>query len=135
ILELLRTLQRDLGMSVLLITHDLGVVAETCEIVYVMYAGRIVESAPVQSIFKHPRHPYTLGLLASIPGVDDLLDEQGRRRLRAIPGQVPSPTKLPSGCRFQDRCDRVQADCKTQEPALVRAGDEQEARCIHMVPA
>ena len=133
ILELLRKLQRELGMSVLLITHDLGVVAETCEIVYVMYAGRIVERAPVRAIFQRPRHPYTLGLLASIPGVDDIVDERGRRRLRAIPGSVPSPARLPKGCRFQDRCDRVADDCRASEPRLLDAGPDQLARCIHMV--
>jgi peptide/nickel transport system ATP-binding protein len=133
ILELLRRLQRDSGMSVLLITHDLGVVAETCEIVYVMYAGRIVESAPVQAIFRRPRHPYTLGLLASIPGVDDVTDVHGRKRLRAIPGSVPSPLQLPAGCKFQDRCERVQDDCRSREPSLADAGVEQRARCIHMI--
>ncbi len=133
ILDLLRTLQRDIGMSVLLITHDLGVVAETCEIVYVMYAGRIVERAPVQAVFRRPRHPYTLGLLASIPGVDDVVDEHGRHRLRAIPGAVPSPGKHPAGCRFQDRCDRADEDCRRKEPALEAAGPDQLARCIHMI--
>ena len=139
ILELLKKLQRELGMSILLITHDLGVVAETCDLVSVMYAGRIVESASVGQIFSRPRHPYTLGLLASIPGVDDVIDAKGRRRLRAIPGGVPSPGKHPPGCRFQDRCDRVLDQCRTQEPPLLPAGppgDEsaQLARGWNFVP-
>jgi peptide/nickel transport system ATP-binding protein len=134
ILELLKRLQRELGMSVLLITHDLGVVAETCDLVSVMYAGRIVERASVAKIFSRPRHPYTLGLLASIPGIDDVIDPKGRRRLRAIPGSVPAPGKHPTGCRFQDRCDRVIDRCRSEEPPLLEAGPDQVARCWNMVP-
>jgi peptide/nickel transport system ATP-binding protein len=135
ILQLIKKLQREMGMSVLLITHDLGVVAETCDLVSVMYAGRIVESAPVGAIFKAPRHPYTLGLLASIPGVDDLVDEHGKKRLRAIPGGVPSPGKHPPGCRFQDRCDRAIDRCAREEPPLEDVGGDARARCFNLVPA
>jgi peptide/nickel transport system ATP-binding protein len=134
ILQLIQKLQGELGMSVLLITHDLGVIAETCDLVYVMYAGRIVEKAPVRAIFSSPRHPYTLGLLASIPGVDDVVDENGKKRLRAIPGGVPSPGKLPRGCAFQDRCDRVIDRCRVEEPELTEAGPDQLARCFNLVP-
>jgi peptide/nickel transport system ATP-binding protein len=139
ILQLLKKLQRELGMSVLLITHDLGVVAETCDLVSVMYAGRIVERASAAQLFARPRHPYTLGLLASIPGVNDVVDPKGRKRLRAIPGGVPSPGQHPAGCRFQERCDRVLDRCRTDEPPLLEAGppgDEkaQLVRCWNFVP-
>jgi peptide/nickel transport system ATP-binding protein len=106
ILDLLRGLQRELGMSILLITHDLGVVAETCDEVCVMYAGRIVERAKTADLFAKPRHPYTAGLLRSL----DKLEE--------IPGMVPSLHELPKGCKFADRCDKVQDRCRTEEPAL-----------------
>ena len=130
ILELLRRLRAEMGMSVLLITHDLGVVAETCDLVNVMYAGRIVERAPVARIFATPRHPYTLGLLSSMP------DFAGPRRLRAIPGAVPVPGKHPPGCRFADRCERVLDRCRSAEPALEPAdGDASHlARCFNLVP-
>ena len=130
ILELLRRLRADMGMSVLLITHDLGVVAETCDLVNVMYAGRIVERAPVARIFATPRHPYTLGLLSSMP------DFAGPRRLRAIPGAVPVPGKHPAGCRFADRCERALDRCRSAEPPLAAAdGDSAHlARCFNLVP-
>ncbi|OGQ13532.1 MAG: peptide ABC transporter ATP-binding protein [Deltaproteobacteria bacterium RBG_16_71_12] len=130
ILELLRRLRAEMGMSVLLITHDLGVVAETCDLVNVMYAGRIVERAPVARIFATPRHPYTLGLLSSMP------DFAGPRRLRAIPGAVPLPGKHPPGCRFADRCERVLDRCRAAEPTLEPADGDAEhlARCINLVP-
>src|SRR5204862_2965918 len=99
ILALLRSLQRELGMSILLITHDLGVVAETCDVVYVMYAGRIVEKAPVAELFAAPRHPYTQGSLASLAEVGG----ERRARLPQIAGVVPRPGEWPKGCRFQDR--------------------------------
>jgi peptide/nickel transport system ATP-binding protein len=114
ILELLARLRRELGMSILLITHDLGVVAETCEDVVVMYAGRVVERAPVRELFAAPRHHYTAGLLRSIRG----LDEEPRARLREIPGMVPPLGARPPGCKFQDRCPAVQERCREVEPAL-----------------
>ena len=115
ILDLLRKLQADLGMSILLITHDLGVVAETCDEVVVMYAGRIVERAPTETLFAAPRHPYTAGLLRSLPGAT-------RARLQEIPGMVPALHERPVGCKFAERCPRVEAKCRAEEPALVPLG-------------
>jgi oligopeptide/dipeptide ABC transporter ATP-binding protein len=112
ILELLNELQRELGMSVLLITHDLGVVAQTCDRVAVMYAGKIVESAPVTALFDGPKHPYTVGLFRSLPRFGEK-----KKQLAAIPGTVPSPLDFPSGCRFRTRCWMAQEICK-QEPPL-----------------
>ncbi len=100
ILELMQGLQRDLGLAIILITHDLGVIAETCNDVVVMYAGRVAESGPVQAIFDRPAHPYTRGLLDSIPR----LENERKTRLKIIEGMVPGLKDLPSGCRFQNRC-------------------------------
>ncbi len=115
ILDLLRSLQRELGMSILLITHDLGVVAETCDEVVVMYAGRVVERAATQVLFAGPRHPYTAGLLRSVP-------TGSHERLQEIPGMVPPLDALPAGCKFADRCPRVAERCRAEEPALVALG-------------
>jgi oligopeptide/dipeptide ABC transporter ATP-binding protein len=112
ILELLNELQRELDMSVLLITHDLGVVAETCDRVAVMYAGKIVESAPVEALFDRPKHPYTHGLFRSLPTLGER-----KEQLAVIPGAVPSPLDFPSGCRFRTRCWMAQEVCK-EEPLL-----------------
>ncbi len=112
ILDLLNDLQHEFEMSVLLITHDLGVVAETCERVAVMYAGKIVEYAPVVELFDHPRHPYTHGLFRSLPTLTE-----NKRVLSVIPGAVPSPLDFPSGCRFRTRCPLAEEICK-QEPHL-----------------
>jgi peptide/nickel transport system ATP-binding protein len=117
ILDLLHAVQRELGMSILLITHDLGVVAETCDEVIVMYAGRIVERAATATLFAAPRHHYTAGLLRSVPGY---APTEGR--LQEIPGMVPSLHELPPGCKFADRCPAVQARCRTDEPDLVELG-------------
>jgi len=114
ILALLRDVQRHSGTSVLLITHDLGVVAENCDRVYVMYAGRIVESASTRDLFAEPLHPYTQALLRAIPDVSG-----DRSELAVIPGEVPSPASPPSGCRFNPRCARVMAGCRQLVPALV----------------
>ena len=117
ILELIGELQARLGMAVLLITHDLGVVAERTNRVAVMYAGKIVEHAAPDAIFKQPLHPYTAGLINSMPGPG-----APKRRLQAIPGMVPSPLDWPSGCHFRDRCDRADSRCAaTQPPLLERA--------------
>jgi peptide/nickel transport system ATP-binding protein len=125
ILELLRRLQREIAMSILLITHDLGVVAETCDEVAVMYAGRVVEQATAEALFAQPRHHYTAGLLRSIPAYG----ARGRGgRLQEIPGMVPSLQELPAGCAFQDRCPAVVDRCRDQAPALQRIGASQ-VRC------
>ncbi len=119
ILNLIEELQEKLGMALLLITHDLGVVAEQADDVAIMYAGRIVEHATPEIIFSRPLHPYTVGLLKSIPGYGGIGET-----LEAIPGIVPSPLNLPDGCRFSDRCSRVEDRCRIREPELreVEAG-------------
>ena len=124
ILDLMRSLQRDTGSAVILITHDLGVVAEVADEVLVMYAGRVVERAAVQALFDAPQHPYTVGLLGSMP----LLTGQ-RDRLAAIDGQVPSPLQLPAGCRFADRCPFADAHCRAQAPPLAPIGAGHLSRC------
>jgi peptide/nickel transport system ATP-binding protein len=113
ILDLMQRLQQETGTAIVLITHDLGVVAEAADAVVVMYAGRVVEQAPVEALFARPQHPYTVGLLGSIPQL------HGRqRRLAAIEGQVPSPLRMPVGCRFAERCPFADARCHATSPAL-----------------
>ena len=130
ILELLRDMKRELDLALLLITHDLGVIAETADRVAVMYAGRIVEEGPVREIFNRPLHPYTQGLLASIPG------EQAGRRLRAIEGVVPNLADLPPGCSFAPRCPHRMDVCTTAVPALVEINSGHCARCyLHAAAA
>jgi len=119
ILELLNQLKAELGMAVMLITHDLGVVADTAARVAVMYAGRVVEEAPVLELFSDPRHPYTVGLLNSIPRIEK---SERRPRLQAIPGMVPDLLDLPRGCKFQARCSKVFDACRGDEPALKAVG-------------
>jgi oligopeptide/dipeptide ABC transporter ATP-binding protein len=126
IMELLAALQKRLGLAVLLITHDLGVVAEFCERVIVMYTGRVVEEASVNDLFARPAHPYTRGLLKSLPSVVKG-DIQGR--LPTIAGMVPPLTALPSGCKFNPRCPDVMEICLGREPALMPVGEGQSARC------
>jgi oligopeptide/dipeptide ABC transporter ATP-binding protein len=116
ILDLILEIQREIGMAVIFITHDMGVIAEVCQRVCVMYAGKIVESARVETLFRNPAHPYTKGLLASIPR----LENPRKARLSVIPGMVPTLTGLPEGCRFHNRCDQAQDICRQQE-APVRA--------------
>ncbi|MGQ0539446.1 MAG: ABC transporter ATP-binding protein [Gemmatimonadaceae bacterium] len=123
ILELLRALQRDVGMAILLITHDLGVIAEMASRVLVMYGGEIVEEAPVTQLFADPQHPYTQGLLAAMPRV-----EQAQARLTVIPGTVPPPTDWPSGCRFRDRCPHAWERCLSHPDAFAAAASH-AARC------
>jgi peptide/nickel transport system ATP-binding protein len=122
ILELLNELKSKLGMAVLLITHDMGVIAETAQRVMVMYAGKVVEEASVKELFKEPLHPYTQGLLRSIPRIDTAATQ--KKRLEAIPGVVPSLLNLPKGCSFEPRCPHAKPVCKDQEPVLkeVRPG-------------
>ena len=128
ILELLRILRDDFDLAMLLITHDLGVVAETADRVAVMYAGRIVEEAPVRQVFGNPRHPYTEGLLRSVPK----LTEQGikRRRLETIEGTVPNLLHLPEGCKFAPRCAYVIEECTAGDVPLLEISEEHRARCI-----
>jgi peptide/nickel transport system ATP-binding protein len=132
ILELLKRLQKELGMSIMLITHDLGVVAETCDEVVVMYAGRIVERAKTIELFARPRHHYTAGLLKSVPSYTGGLVPTERDRLQEIPGMVPSLHELPAGCKFQDRCPSVAGKCREEEPELVQLG-ESMVRCHYPV--
>jgi len=125
ILELLDRLQQQLGMAVLLITHDLGVVAGSADRVVVMYAGQVVETAPTEALFARPGHPYTEGLMASIPRLD-----RPRARLHSIPGSVPAATAWPAGCRFHPRCPYAWDKCRVEEPPLLETGTAgQSARC------
>lgn len=112
ILERLTALCRETGTALLLITHDLGLVARSCDRAAVMYCGRIVEQGPVEPVFARPRHPYTAGLLAAVP----VLDQDADRPLGAIPGQVPNPAALPAGCAFAPRCPRALARCQVEDP-------------------
>lgn len=132
ILGLLTELQKKMGLSVMLITHDFGIVAQTCQRVSVMYAGSIVEEAATSEIFHNPLHPYTKGLLESLPSREELPSPpQGeKRRLKAIPGQVPDPSNLPSGCKFYPRCPMVIEDCKPEEPRLREIVKNHWVRCI-----
>jgi peptide/nickel transport system ATP-binding protein/oligopeptide transport system ATP-binding protein len=125
ILDLLRELQAETGMSIILITHDLGVVAEMADEVAVMYAGRVAERGPARAIFEDPQHPYTLGLLGSIPRLDE-----EREVLLAIEGSVPPPFALPPGCRFAPRCPFAIGPCKAAPPPLRDVADGHEAACI-----
>jgi peptide/nickel transport system ATP-binding protein len=135
ILDLLKRLQAERGMAVMLITHDLGVVAESCDAVVVMYAGRVVEQAPVRALFSRPAHPYTAGLLRSIPSFHASQGGEGRQRLKTIPGVVPSLRRLPVGCRFRDRCERALEVCARIDPPLELKRDGQSAACHNPVPA
>ena len=141
ILEQLSELAQSFGTAILLITHDLGVVAQACDRALVMYCGRIVEEAPVGTLFSEPAHPYTAGLLAAVPRISN-----GEvQRVRAIPGRVPNPAELPAGCHFADRCSRTDDQCRKQSPELQtinKAGDMKDsgqesthrAACHHPLP-
>lgn len=125
VLELLRELQRDLGLSILFITHDLGVVAELCDRVSVMYAGQVVETGPVSGLFRAPRHPYMAGLLGALPQA-----ATADRRLGGIPGAVPRPSDFPAGCRFGPRCSSAADGCTEQTQTLLPAPtDDHLVRC------
>ena len=125
ILELLARLKRELGMAIALITHDLGVVAGLCERVMVMYAGRVVETAPADALFRAPQHPYTKGLLHSMPR----LDAGVATELATIPGQPPNLQALPSGCVFADRCPYVFERCRVERPQLTACGPDRAKAC------
>ena len=124
ILELIKSVRNEIGMSVLLITHDMGVVAEMTDRIYVMYSGRIVETAATADIFGQPLHPYTRGLMKSIPR----LDQPEGTRLFTIPGNVPSPGSIRQGCRFCNRCEEAKARCEKEEPPMFQVG-AQQVRC------
>ena len=124
ILELMKKIQQEEGMSILLITHDLGVVAEMCTRVIVMYAGEIVEEAPVEALFNNPTHPYTEGLIASVPKLGS-----GVKVLPSIPGSVPDLSMLPKGCRFAPRCKYATERCHNEEPDLFEVSEHQKCRC------
>lgn len=124
ILRLIRSLVKQLGLTVLLITHNLGVVARSCERVAVMYAGRVIEEAPVRELFKNPKHPYTRGLIAAVPQKDI-----SRGGLEGIPGSIPNLIDPPSGCRFHPRCPHVMAACSGTAPPTVSVGQQHSAAC------
>lgn len=125
VLDLMRRLRDELGTSMLLITHDLGVVAEVCDSVAIMYAGTVVETADTERLFTNPRHPYTKGLFGSIPSLDEEVD-----RLMPIKGIMPDPTELPSGCRFHPRCPKAEAICAQRTPVMVEVEPEHHVDCM-----
>ena len=125
VLEMIRDLKKALGTSVILITHDLGVVAHNCDYVAIIYAGTLMEYGVLREIFKSPQHPYTIGLFGSIPSLERKAD-----RLRPIPGLMPDPTNLPPGCSFSERCPHSAEVCSREVPALVQLGGEHAVRCV-----
>jgi oligopeptide/dipeptide ABC transporter ATP-binding protein len=125
ILDLLESLQKKLGMAVLLITHNLGLVADKAHWIHVMYAGRIVESGPTAEVMTRPAHPYTRGLMDAVPRL-----EGSARRMRGIDGTVPNPARLPPGCKFAPRCSKAQAACLRSEAALEAHGEGRRVRCL-----
>jgi peptide/nickel transport system ATP-binding protein/oligopeptide transport system ATP-binding protein len=129
ILDLLRAMQKEFGMSILLITHDLGVVAEMSNHVAVMYASKIVEYADTVTLFRRPRHPYTFGLFQSLPE----MHTDDHDRLHEIPGTVPNPLNFPTGCKFRTRCFKADHQCEALEPPLVETGGGHLLACHHPV--
>ena len=133
VLALIAELVAEDGMGLLLISHDLGVMAHSVQRMMVMYAGTVVESGPTQALLQHPAHPYTQGLLAARPRLGLPRGADGRRpRLPTIPGRVPDLAELPAGCPFAGRCDRVIAECRVALPAVVPVGPAHEARCLRV---
>jgi oligopeptide/dipeptide ABC transporter ATP-binding protein len=126
ILKLLLRLRHELSMSIVLVTHDLGIIAETCDRMAVLYSGRIMETGPVETILERPAHPYTLGLINSVPQA-----RHARQRLAAIPGTPPDPLALPPGCRFAPRCTLVSQDCLSELPELRSLTTDHATACIH----
>ena len=131
ILDLMRKLKEEMDMSIMLITHDLGVVAEMADYVVVMYAGNVVEKGKVLDIFQNPMHPYTIGLLKSKPIIGKTNHNE---RLYSIPGQVPNPINMPENCHFNERCEFCQEGCKEKEPKLVHAGNGHYVACFVNAP-
>ncbi|MGI6072589.1 MAG: ABC transporter ATP-binding protein [Lachnospiraceae bacterium] len=127
VLELIKKLQQEQGTSMLLITHDLGVVAQTCDDVAVIYAGEIVEYGDKYEVFDHPAHPYTLGMFGSLP----MMVKKGEKRLRPISGMMPNPSNLPEGCKFHPRCPYVTEECSQAIPELKDIGGTHKCRCIY----
>ena len=127
ILELMKSLQEQYGMALVMITHDLGVIAEMAQRVVVMYAGKVVEYAEVHTLFKRPRHPYTWGLMNAIPSLDE-----DREVLYNIPGVVPDPLDFPEGCRFNTRCPLATDKCRKEEPPLVKIKENHTAACWYV---
>lgn len=125
VLNLLKSIQKDMGLTFLFISHDLSVVAHICDHVAVMYLGRLVETAPTRQLFAAPRHPYTKALLSAIPS----LDPDDRGRAQKLEGEIPSPTNPPPGCKFQTRCPFAINICRTQEPKLEKSGKEHDVAC------
>jgi len=125
ILSLMNDLQKKTNTAIMLITHDLGVVAQMAHHVLVMYSGRIVESASAVEIFKNPKHPYTIGLLESIPNLDE-----DKKRLNSIEGVVPNPFELPTGCYFEPRCKFAMERCKTEQPSIYTVGENHTSACF-----
>ncbi len=125
VLKLMKNLQRQFATSLLLITHDLGVVAEVCDKVAIMYAGEIIECGTAEHIFEHTAHPYTKGLFASIPSLDEDVE-----RLQPIPGMMPDPAELPPGCKFCDRCPLAEERCKTVHPEMIELENGHTVRCL-----
>ena len=128
ILDLMKELQQETGMAIIFITHDLGVIAEVCDDVLVMYAGTVAERASAVELFKNPRHPYTMGLLSSIPRLEGLR----KTHLNTIRGMVPSLYELPDGCRFQNRCPYVMPGCQIEPPALRVVGDDDHVASCYL---
>ena len=124
VLDMIRELKRKYNMSMIMITHDLGIVAEICDTVAIVYAGHIVEYGTLEDIFNHTAHPYTIGLFGSLPNMDDRM-----QRLKPIPGLMPDPTKLPAGCPFCPRCPHATEKCQTTLPELIHIGGEHVVAC------
>lgn len=125
VLELMRNLKEEFNTAMILITHDLGVVAETCDKVAVMYAGEIIEFATLEQLFRDPKHPYTVGLFGSIPNLEEDID-----RLKPIKGLMPDPTDLPTGCKFHPRCPHAEPICAERVPENTDVGEKHEVRCL-----
>lgn len=125
VLDLMNNLKKEFETSMILITHDLGVVAEVCDKVAIMYAGEIIEAAPIEQLFENPKHPYTVGLFGSIPNLEDDSD-----RLNPIKGLMPDPTNLPTGCKFHTRCPYATEACKKQEPKVTETEDGHKVKCL-----